>query len=422
MARPFPRSSWRHSRLRTAAACVVLILASVTVLTPVAAANDDLKNRQRKVRGQISRAQGDLQESSKALSAAARRLERARASLGAAQRRLTVAQRNLNAAARVDRIMQVRLQRAEHALAVARRELDEAKARLKEQRRQIGELAAANYAYGDPQLMGLTVVLNSQNPAEATSQLNTVDSLMNRQDITLQQLGVARRKLAAQEERVEEMTDAVAVQRRAAAANLVKTRGLQQRAAEARAAVAVHVARNRAARIVAARARAADAHVLRALKRQENRIKQQLIERSRRQKGGFKGDSGGFLFRPVPGPVTSSYGWRTHPIYGYWGLHDGTDFSTGCGETMRAAGSGTVVNRYWSDVYGNRLYLDLGKVNGKNMTVVYNHANGYRVGVGGKIKRGQKIGSAGSTGWSTGCHLHFTVLLNGNPTDPMKYM
>jgi murein DD-endopeptidase MepM/ murein hydrolase activator NlpD len=403
-------------------ACLVLILTSVTALAPVAAANDDLKDRQRTVRGQISRAQGDLHESSKALNAAARRLERARAALGAAQRRLTVAQRNLSAAARVDRIMQLRLQRAEHALAVARRELDEAKARLKEQRRQIGELAATNYAYGDPQLMGLTVVLNSQNPAEATSQLNTVDSLMNRQDITLKQLRVARQKLAAQEQRVEEMTAAVAERRKEAAANLVKTRGLQQRAAEARAQVAVHVARNRAARAAAARARAADARVLRALKRQEDRIKQQIIERARRQKGGFKGDSGGFLHRPVPGAVTSPYGWREHPIYGYWGLHDGTDFRAGCGETMRAAGSGRVVNRYWSDVYGNRLYLDLGKVNGRNMTVVYNHATGYRYGVGAKVQRGEKIGSAGSTGWSTGCHLHFTVLLNGNPTDPMKYM
>lgn len=422
MARPFPRSSWRRSRLRTAAACVVLTVTAVTALAPIAAADDDLRDRQRKVRGEIRNAQGDLHESSKALGAAARNLERARAALGAAQRRLAVAQRNLDAAARVDRIMQVRLQRAEHDLAVARRELDEAKARLKEQRRQIGELAATNYAYGDPQLMGLTVVLNSQNPAEATSQLNTVDSLMNRQDITLEQLRVAREKLAEQEERVEEMTEAVAVQRRAAAANLVKTRGLQQRAAEARAEVVVHVASNRAARAAAAKARAADARVLRALKQQENRIKQQILERARRQKGGFKGDSGGFLFRPVPGPVTSSYGMRKHPIYGYWGLHDGTDFRAGCGETMRAAGSGTVVNRYWSDVYGNRLYLDLGKVNGKNMTVVYNHANGYRVGVGGKVRRGDKIGSAGTTGWSTGCHLHFTVLLNGSPTDPMRYM
>ena len=422
MARLFPRTSWRRSRLRTALACAVLLVTTVPALAPLAAADDDLRDRQKKVRGEIRHAQGDLHESSKALNAAARRLSKARAALGAAQRRLSVAQRDLNAAARLDAVMQARLQRAEHALAVARQELAEAKAKLKEQRRQIGELAASNYAHGDPQLMGLTVVLNSQNPAEATSQLNTVDSLMNRQDITLNQLRDARAELAAQEVKVEKMTAAVATQRRAAAANLVKTRGLRQQAAEARAQVAVHVARNRAAQSSAARARAVDARVLRTLKKQENRIKQQIIARARKQRGGYKGDAGGFLHRPVPGAVTSSYGMRTHPIYGYRGMHDGTDFRTGCGESMRAAGSGTVVSRYWSDVYGNRLYLDLGKVNGRNMTVVYNHATGYRVGVGAKVRRGQVVGSAGTTGWSTGCHLHFSVLLNGNTTDPMNYL
>ena len=120
--------------------------------------------------------------------------------------------------------------------------------------------------------------------------------------------------------------------------------------------------------------------------------------------------------------MTSPYGYRRHPIYGYWGLHDGTDFRAPCGTPERAAGSGTVISKVWSDVYGNRLYLDLGQVNGKNMTVVYNHMTSYAANTGERVRRGETVGYAGSTGWSTGCHLHFTVLLDGSPVDPMNYM
>jgi murein DD-endopeptidase MepM/ murein hydrolase activator NlpD len=124
----------------------------------------------------------------------------------------------------------------------------------------------------------------------------------------------------------------------------------------------------------------------------------------------------------VPGYVTSPYGWRMHPIYHYWGLHDGTDFHAPCGTPLRASGYGTVIARSYSDVYGNRLYLDLGQVNGHNLTVVYNHASSYRYGVGAKVDRGAVVGYAGTTGWSTACHLHFTVLRDGNAVDPMGYM
>ena len=404
------------------AACVALALAAVTVATPLAVADDRLKKKQRQAHSQVRSAMGDLDESSKALVAAAKRLDSARSALTSAQRRLAVAQKAADAAARVDAQMQARLQAAEHQLAVAREALDTARQRVLDQRAAIGRLAASNYANGDPALMGLSVMLTSQDPAEVTTQMNTVTSLMSRQTTLLDSLRTARAQLAAQETKVEEMRAAVAVQRKAAAENLVRKEGLEQSAAQARAAVATLVVRARAAETAATRAHRADQRQLRAAKQQENRIRRLIIERSRRQHGGYSGNTGGFLYRPVPGYVTSPYGWREHPIYHYWGLHDGTDFHAPCGTPLRAAGSGHVISEVWSDVYGHRLYLDVGRVNGKNMTVVYNHASSYRVGTGAHVRRGETLGSAGTTGWSTGCHLHFTVLLDGNPVDPMHYM
>ena len=426
MVRLFPRTLCalfldRPARVRAVAVSATLVLAGVGAVVPHAVA-DDLHDKQRHVRGQVHNAQGDLEESSKALGAAARRLRSARTALYAAQRRLGTAQSNVAAAARLDTLMQARLQAAEHRLAVARVALDAARQRVTEQRAAIGELAASNYANGDPALMGLTVILNSQDPAEVTSQMNTVDSLMDKQTTLLADLREARARMVAEEAKVEQAQVTVAEQRQAARANLVSKQGLERAAAEARAEVATLVANRRGAEAQAARARSADLVQLRAAKKQEARIRELIIERARRQRGGFKGDTGGFLYRPVPGVVTSPFGYRRHPIFGYWGLHDGTDFRTPCGTPNRAVASGTVISTYWSDVYGNRLYLDLGQVNGKNMTVVYNHLSSYAVSTGEHVSRGEVIGYAGSTGWSTACHLHFTVMLDGAPVDPMGYL
>ncbi len=404
------------------AVCATLALASVTAATPLAVADDKLRQKQRTAQGQVKSAKGDLHESSRALIAAATRLDRARTALTAAQRRLGVAQENADAAARLDAQMQARLQAAEHRLAQAQEALVAARKRVTDQRIAIGQLAASNYANGDPGLMGLSVILNSQDPAEVTSQMNTVTALMSRQSTMLEQLKVARAQMVAQEAAVAKARAVVATQRRAAAENLVRKQGLENAAASARAEVATLVTRAGAARFAASRARKADLRQLRVAKRQEDKIRELILERARRQRGGYAGDTGGFLHRPVPGEVTSAYGYRRHPIYGYWGLHDGTDFRAPCGTPERAAGSGTVISKVWSDVYGNRLYLDLGRVNGKNMTVVYNHLSSYAASTGERVRRGQTIGLAGTTGWSTGCHLHFTVLLDGNPVNPMNYM
>jgi murein DD-endopeptidase MepM/ murein hydrolase activator NlpD len=403
------------------AVCATLLLAGVGAVAPLAAA-EDLHHKQRQVRGKVHSAQADLEESSKALNAAARRLAHARALLGAAQGRVNLAQKNLDAAARLDALMQTRLQAAEHRLAVARVALDTARKRVVDQRAAIGELAASNYANGDPALMSLAVMLNSQDPAEVTSQMNTVDSLMSRQTTLLADLKAARARMVSEEKRVEQAKASVAVQRQAARANLVRKQGLERSAAEARSEVATLVVQSRAAEAQSARAHRADLVQLRAVKKQEEKVRRLIIARASRHKGGFKGDTGAFLYRPVPGSVTSPYGWRIHPIYGYWGLHDGTDFSAPCGTPNRAAGTGTVISRVWSDVYGNRLYLDLGRVNGQDMTVVYNHLTSYAANTGERVSRGEVVGYAGTTGWSTGCHLHFTVLLDGNPVDPMKYL
>ena len=76
----------------------------------------------------------------------------------------------------------------------------------------------------------------------------------------------------------------------------------------------------------------------------------------------------------------------------------------------------------YSDVWGNRLYLDVGRVNGKQMTLIYNHISSYKARTGDRVGRGEVVAYSGTTGWSTGCHLHFTVLIDGKAVNPQNYM
>jgi murein DD-endopeptidase MepM/ murein hydrolase activator NlpD len=198
--------------------------------------------------------------------------------------------------------------------------------------------------------------------------------------------------------------------------------GLESEAQTATASVRRLVTASSVAKTRALEVRRADAAELKKLNARSQRIKQRILAASTHDKGGYHGDTSGLLNKPVAGPVTSPYGWRIHPIYGYWGLHDGTDFGAGCGQNLWAVADGTVLEEYYSSVWGNRLYLNLGNFNGNNVTVIYNHLSGYQVSTGEHVSRGETVGYAGTTGWSTGCHLHFTVMVNGDTVDPMGWI
>ena len=130
------------------------------------------------------------------------------------------------------------------------------------------------------------------------------------------------------------------------------------------------------------------------------------------------GVSSAGLVSPASGAISSPFGMRWHPIDGTWKFHDGMDIAASCGSPILAAATGTVVESFYSSGYGNRLVIDHGIVNGHQLTTSYNHAQGYVVLIGDQVSQGQPIGSVGTTGASTGCHLHFQVWLDGTLTDP----
>ena len=127
----------------------------------------------------------------------------------------------------------------------------------------------------------------------------------------------------------------------------------------------------------------------------------------------------GVLAPPVPGAlVTSMFGPRVHPIFGNVRMHDGVDFAGTGGTPIRAAAAGTVVSAGVRGGYGNATIVD----HGGGLATLYAHQSEMFVTSGTAVTAGQVIGAVGSTGFSTGPHLHFEVRLAGVPVDPLRYL
>lgn len=126
----------------------------------------------------------------------------------------------------------------------------------------------------------------------------------------------------------------------------------------------------------------------------------------------------GLLQRPVPGPVTSGFGARTHPTTGEPSLHQGTDFGAPCGAPVRAAGVGTVVSVERSAAYGLQVVVR----HPHGIESSYSHLSGATVAVGDDVTSDAVVGRVGSSGVSTGCHLHFGTRREGETVDPLTLL
>ncbi len=132
--------------------------------------------------------------------------------------------------------------------------------------------------------------------------------------------------------------------------------------------------------------------------------------------------NGSQFVSPVPGAITGGFGMRFHPILHYWRMHNGVDMHAACGTPVVAAYRGTVVQAGRNGGYGNLVVIDLGVYQGKPTLTKYAHLSRIGVTVGQKVETGQGIALSGTTGLSTGCHLHFEVKVNGSYVDPSPYL
>jgi murein DD-endopeptidase MepM/ murein hydrolase activator NlpD len=428
VARLFPR---RASTRIPAAACAVSSLVLALAVAPAPSFGDrghHLRDQRDRVTHQIKARQNDLDETSRRLLTAAARVDSGERALASARIELAAIGRDVAKAVAFDKVMQGRLRKAVYRLQIARHDLVEGRRTVVDQRRKVVGALVAEYQSG-PDGLAIGFGLDTRSVRQAMTNLQSARTVLNKQDYQLQSYQATQVLLRLTATRVQRAKDVVAATRRRAAANLAFERRLEQRQRLATAQIKAHIVALRADQRSLAAAKRFEQARLRKLQSVRSSLDSQLrrlaLERARRHRATISHHptrSGGFLSFPVNGPITSPYGMRFHPILHIWELHDGTDFGVPCGTPVHAAASGRITQEYFNVAYGNRVIMDHGWVRGVSLQTSYNHLTSFVASIGQLVRRGQLIAYSGTTGWSTGCHLHFMVWVNGATVDPMTWL
>ena len=158
------------------------------------------------------------------------------------------------------------------------------------------------------------------------------------------------------------------------------------------------------------------------VQKQREEEARRLAERRARQLAGEElppeAGAPGELMWPVSGPITDRFGMRYHPVFHRVMMHNGIDIGVPSGTPVAAAAAGTVIVASYQGNCGNMVAID----HHGGLSTLYCHLSQMFVGVGQVVQRGQAIGAAGATGDATGPHVHFQVMQNGHPVDPMSYL
>jgi murein DD-endopeptidase MepM/ murein hydrolase activator NlpD len=386
-------------RHRLLAALVLVALATVT-LTGRALGQSD---KQQELQQQASEASAAEQSARAQLVQAQAERQRLDASLADVSARVAAANDRLAAAQHeVDRLGLV-------ALALQGK-VDETQKKLAKARDDVRHSAVLLYRHGDGAAMiGLLNATNGSGQlVEGKHYLQRVSD--KRQD-DARRVTRLKAQLESQQQDVATQKQAADDARAAAADEKDKLDQLaaQQRQASAAAATAAQAASSALDNAVSVHEQAeAD------LQAESDRIA--ALAQSGNS-GAAQGD-GTFIW-PVQGPITSPYGYRTDPVTGATAFHSGIDIGASCGTPIKAAGTGSVITAgFNSGGYGNMTLIG----HGNGLSTLYGHQSSIIVSAGQSVTQGQVIGYVGSTGKSTGCHLHFEVRVNGNPVDPMGYL
>jgi murein DD-endopeptidase MepM/ murein hydrolase activator NlpD len=438
--------------VQTAVAIVIAAAITLTLLGPQASA-DELTTQRARVKQQIAKTKSDLNESTKTLSAAALAVDKAQNKLDAATAKLATTRQALAGAKAKDAEMAANLEQARADLAAAVAAVAAGRARLDAEQAKAGQMIRDQYQK-QTNLLPIAVLTDPDSTEDLQTRLQWSTTLFDTTQAQINRLTLLQRQLNAARIQQAELEAKVAAARHDAAANLKIQKALRSRAAAEKASVAQLVRQRKTAEDAAADEVAQDkAQYSKLIKERASveeriaaRIAKAAAERKRaaaraaaeRRRAAHKAtakhsqrpsqhrrstvsDAGhGFSF-PVPARITSPFGMRFHPVLHYWKLHDGTDFGAGCGTPIRAPRAGRVAERYYNAGYGNRLMIDHGYIGGRYVTTGYNHASRYVVRVGQRVSKGQIIGYVGTTGFSTGCHLHLMVWINGRLRNPMTW-
>jgi murein DD-endopeptidase MepM/ murein hydrolase activator NlpD len=361
-----------------------------------------------------------LEQAAAAVQAAAEALASAEAQLEAAQARLEETEK---ARAAAETVRDEARQAAATALVAeqqAERDLQDRVEALDEQREILGTLAREAYRSGGP-LSSLTVVLESTTPEEFASALRGVEAVLRSEDVVIAGLAAELADLAEAEARLQaareerERTQDVAERALELAEQATQTAALVARETESL------VQRRADALDAAQQAQADDLAEYRTMLAASQAIGASLVGWGSALIAPGVVQGTGSWVRPGYGALTSRFGPRLHPILGYVKLHTGSDYGVGDGG-IYAADDGTVVLAGYNSAYGNMTVISHGLIGASIVSTLYAHQSSILVRPGDVVRKADLIGVVGSTGYSTGPHLHFEIRVDGTPIDPEAWI
>ncbi|WP_282004718.1 M23 family metallopeptidase [Propioniciclava sinopodophylli] len=432
--------------LAAGAASIALLWGAV-----LPASADPLSDRHAQIARELEQSRAAIDEHSSELADAEAALEASQRQLDEARAALDRTRADLVEAERLDDELAEELRRQRALLRTAQAETAQARDHVAEQQKLISSAARDAYQR-QTNLAGIAVVLGGRNPSEIGQRLQWDTTIFDSTAQRMDELKVLERRLADAEAAQAAIEAKVAADKRRSADNVARITRLERSAVAQESEVAALVTRNEGFRTEAQRALDADNVAYQSLLAEEAKVQGEVASRAAEQlaRGGSREDivrlvamgvvssdpktyplvndgpqmilsRHGFI-RPVLARPGSPFGPRFHPILKYWRAHNGNDWGAACGVPLYAAQSGTVVKAGWQGGFGNYVVIDHGVIGGKSLMTGYAHQSRMAVSPGQRVDMGQLIGYVGTTGLSTGCHLHLQVYENGTPVDPMRYI
>ncbi len=307
------------------------------------------------------------------------------------------------------------LDRLETAIRERQKTLDKARQDLRVQQERVGERAAAIYKGG--RIAYVEILLNTERLLDLINRMDLLNRVIEQDQDVLNEIERLRTKVAREKDSLEQDQAQVAkmeAEQAETTAHLEELVGLRvttlrelDGARDAKQAIVAKAETDKAA-----------------WEKQENSLlaESNSIEAELRgiastpAAGSVQGT--GQMMWPVSGRISSSFGYRVHPIFKTRRMHTGIDIAVGAGTPIKAADAGTVVYAGWRGGYGKTVIIS----HGGGLTTLYAHQSALLVSNGQSVGKGSQVGRVGSTGYSTGPHLHFEVRRNGSPVNPLNFL
>jgi murein DD-endopeptidase MepM/ murein hydrolase activator NlpD len=349
-------------------------------------------------------------------------LDSAAAKVGTIAEQLAIANRNISSVQGQIAFLNARMHTTQANLAFTQLQLDAAQKTLARHNDALKRRLIQAYEYGD--LGYVAVLLEAKSFGDFLERWNDVAFVVKANEVTIrarradaQHVEAIQTGLVSDETTLRNAQAAAAQQQVALSALAQQRQNLLAVAQSEKQNVAVQVGE---LEDTSAQAEAELEELVRAKQQEEDA--RRAAERRAAQLAGIslppEPGAPGQLLWPVSGPITSPFGMRMHPVYGRPILHAGIDIAANTGTTIAAAADGRVIVAGTQGDCGKMVAID----HHGGLSTIYCHMSQIFVGVGQDVQRGQAIGAVGMTGDATGPHVHFQVMENGHPVDPMSFL